>query len=642
MKCSKISLRCIVGFVLSCAFLASGAQQYSGTVVDQATEDPVEGVLVSVGYSEYYTRTDANGRFTINLPTTSIGSVLSASNNAPTKARWNFGKRTLDLRSAPGVNSVSIYTINGKRVFGGKVPRSRVLEVPSLAKGTYLLELRGEHGLRGKARVVVSNQATASVVFGSTTFSGDNTRLSKSAQVSATPAKLIFRHDDYYPKDEDTPSANMNVQLEADPRSFVFDQSKIREYRFTLSKEDSTTLDTEGWREKFVRADLKFVHGEDGESEDVGEVGLRYKGSNYSLPRCFFPNGDTTKPVDKCPKISYKIKFTEYDKDKRFYKMKKLCLHAMKQDPTKMHDMLAYELFREMGIPASRTSYANVYVNDRLMGLFVVVEEPDGRFTDSRWRGPGRGNGNLYKEVWPKSADAGYYVDGGWDGDGSGLKTNEENPNTQRMVEYYNAIATSTKENFAQKLAPFMDFDYFLRYLATEVAINHWDGARTWYSDATGQQWSNNHNYYFYEEENADGKIWIIPWDMDQTFWAWDYPTYLDPIYGEGNVPNWNVPTSNCGPRKVKNDYITAPNCDPLFKLTASVFGNRYAQLGNQFLNDQFQSQRLSAKIDKYSALIDKAEMRNPGTWGTDKYVKELKESLPKRANKLRNDLENQ
>ena len=617
MKSSKKSLRFIVGFVLSCAFLASGAE-YSGTVVNQAG-NPIENVLVSAGYSEYYTRTDANGRFSLSTPysnTTSTGPALSASNNAPAKARWNFGKRTLDLRSAPGVNSASIYTINGKRVFGGKVPRSRILEVPSLAKGTYLLELRGEQRLRGRARVIVSNQATTSIVFGSTTLSGDNTRLSKSAQVSATSTKLIFRHDKYYPKDDAAPSANMSVQLKEDPRSFVFDQSKMREYRFTLSKEDSTYLDSYGWREEYVKAVMTF------EGTDYGEVGLRYKGSNWTLPRCFFPvvngNVDTTgtpkkSETDICAKISYKIKFTEYNKDTRLYGMKKINLHALTRDGSKMHDILAYELFRDMGIYAPRAAYANVYVNGKHMGLFLAVEAIDGRFTKSRW--PDHGDGNLYKEVWPSNLQseansASFYM--------KGLKTNddpEDNASVQRMIDYYNAIMTSNEQTFAQNLSPYMDFDYFLRYMAVDVAIKNWDGCRSWYSDETGQLWSSNHNYYFYEEENTDGKIWLVPWDLDNTFDEWG-----DDFYGRP-VPQWNVPTTNCKPLLASiNSYFTPPNCDKLTKLMASVYGRRYLQFGKLFLEEQFTSDRLTSKIDKHSALIPTSEQGD---------VNRLKRKLP-------------
>ena len=35
--------------------------KYSGTVINQTDGKPIESVLVSIGYSEFYTRTDKNG-----------------------------------------------------------------------------------------------------------------------------------------------------------------------------------------------------------------------------------------------------------------------------------------------------------------------------------------------------------------------------------------------------------------------------------------------------------------------------------------------------------------------------------------------------------------------------------------------------
>ncbi|GBU21577.1 hypothetical protein R80B4_01473 [Fibrobacteres bacterium R8-0-B4] len=318
--------------------------------------------------------------------------------------------------------------------------------------------------------------------------------------------------------------------------------------------------------------------------------------------------------------------------------MKKLNLHALTADGTKMHEMISYELFREMGIPAPRTSYANVYINNNLIGLFLAVEEIDGRFTSSRWPGAGNGDGNLYKEVWPKTADARYYLDG--------LATNddpEDNPNVQRMVAYYNAIQSSNSQNFAQNLAAFMDFDYFLRYLAVDVAIKNWDGMRSWYMNSSGTE-AANHNYYFYEEENPVGKTWIIPWDMDQALVERD--SYFDAGVGFGGfgggqpLPQWNVSTTNCGGQSVGQNRFMPPNCDPLMKLMANKW-DRYVQLGDLFLKDVFVSQRLNDKIAKHSGTVTSAVQQDPNinesTWTRD--VNSLKNYLPNNISSFRSYL---
>jgi len=609
--------RFAISFVLCCAFFAA-AREYSGVVVNKKTGSPVEGVLVSVGHSEYYTRTDQSGRFSITNPTPEGEPPTIISKTKLQNARWNFQGRTLDLRSVPGVNSVSVYTTNGKRVFSGQVPSSRIVALPSMAMGIYMLELHGERGVIDRS----------------------STKLAKDAVDSE---RLIFRHDDYLPKDSTMTNSNtdMRIELKSDERSLVFNQSKVHEYRFTIEASDLDYMNKYGYREEFKPVKLKY-----NDTTIAGNIGIRYKGSDYTLPRCFFPNGDTTRgnPNKTCAKISYKLKFTEYDKEKRFYGLKKVNLHAFANDETKMHEMISYELFRDMGIHAPRSAYANVYINNNLIGLFLAVEEIDGRFTKSRW--PEYGDGNLYKEKWPKSADENYYLDG--------LKTNDdpiENANVQKMVSYYNAINSSNEQNFEQNVSPYMDFDYFLRYLVVDVPIKNWDGIRSFYWDSKKQQ-GNNHNYFFYEEENTD-KIWIIPWDMDQALMERD--TYFDAMGGGGfpgggfpggggALPQWNVPTTNCTNQSAgfggSNTFVP-PNCDKLFKLTAAVFWNRYVQLGDLFLRDLFISQRLNEKITKHSNLINNAVQQDPNiqqnTWNNA--VNSLKNYLPNNISSFRNYL---
>jgi spore coat protein CotH len=608
-------------FILCCVFLAA-AREYSGVVVNKTTGNPVEGVLVSVGHSEYYTRTDKNGKFSITDPTPE-GEPLPEPPTAISKAklqnaRWNFQGRSLDLRTVPGVSSVSIYTTNGKRVFNGQVPSSRIVALPSMAMGIYILELNGERGVIDRG----------------------STKLAKDAVDSE---RLIFRQDDYLPKDIDMTNSNtdMRVELKPDERSSVFDQSKVHEYRFTIDANDLNYMNTYGYREEFKPAELKYNN-----SAISGKIGIRYKGSEYTLPRCFgFNDGDTSKlnvtPRKTCDKISYKLKFTEYDKEKRFYGLKKINLHAMtaQAEPTKMHEMLSYELFRDMGIHAPRTSYANVYINNNLIGLFVAVEEIDGRFTKSRW--PDYGDGNLYKEVWPKNDTTKYYL--------NGLKTNndpEDNPNVQKMVSYYKAINASNAQNYEQNLSPYMDFDYFLRYLVVDVAIKNWDGLRSWYIDHLNKPGPNNHNYFYYEEETSNGKIWLIPWDMDQALVERD--NYFDAgggfpgggFPGGGALPQWNVSTTNCGGQQVGQFRFMPPNCDKLTKLMANQWA-RYVQLGDLFLKDLFISQRLNDKITKHSNLINNAVQQDPyinqGTWTNG--VNSLKNYLPNSISSFRSYL---
>lgn len=570
------------------------AADFSGVVVDGQSGDPVEGVLVSVGHSQNYIRTDAQGRF--DLSTSGSSPVLGGARSVSVpEVHWNFRRRMLDLTGAQGVVSVGLFSLDGRCVHESSVPPARKVAFPSIAEGIYILKLAGASGERSISRVIFSGN-TGSQSLRVAKF-GKASRSARAATAEPASYRLIFRHDNYYPYDLPLPgsASGMNIKLNADERSLVFDKTKVRTYRFTISSSDSLYLETYGHRETYVPADMQF------EDEPVGTVGLRYKGSAYSIPNCFdMVNNVRLIEKEVCRKISFKVKFSEYDPDKRFYKMKRLNLHSMSADQTKMHDMLSYELYRNMGIYSPRTSYVNVIVNGTNLGLFVAVEDIDGRFTDSRW--PAYGDGNLYKEAWPQ----------GWPEDQliEALETNddpEDNPDVSGMMEFYRAIESSTDGTFVEKVSPFVDFDYMLRYIAVDRAIKNWDGIMGWYTDRNGY-WAGNHNFHFYEEENPGGRFWLIPWDLDNTLWL------TDPYMEDAGVPNWNEEVSDPEPMPVwgGTSYVYPPCYDKFTRLLAKSFWDEFVSIGDKFLEEHFQPEQLCDKVDVYSQLISPVVAADP------------------------------
>jgi hypothetical protein len=106
-------------------------------------------------------------------------------------------------------------------------------------------------------------------------------------------------------------------------------------------------------------------------------------------------------------------------------------------------------------------------------------------------------------------------------------------------------------------------------------------------------------NYYFYQEENPGGKIWLIPWDLPPTL------TKTDPIIDDYGMPDWYVEPDTCAPRPIwSGDYGYPPHCDPLTRLTADVLWNDFVKVGEQLLSTCFKAERLQKKIDDYTALL--------------------------------------
>lgn len=556
----------------------------SGVVTDQDNANkPIPGVSVSSGNSLIRTNTDSLGRFSIDAPLVGTLSLAPSHPGSYSQVPWDQRKGIMDFSKAPGIKTISIFSLNGACLFSSDIrQKNRVVRIPTLARGVFILKaLFNDEAFFSWKWTTLEAQGFFKVplIYG---------RASGTTAAATAEALLSFRHDDYYPVESrfSAPAANLVVAMKPDPRRTVFDDARIHSYYFTVTHDDSIAMEKTAFQEVYVPADFSF------DSVYFGKVGLRFKGSKYNLLKdCFDSMGRVaTNPL--CAKVSMKVKFDKYDDTARFYSLKRLNMHAMSDDQSKMHEMLCYRLFRDMGIYAPRTAYMKLFINGAFQGLFLAVEEIDGRFTKARW--PEFGNGNLFKEVWPNRADR-YFFE-------SALVTNDsplDSGNGIRMAAFARAVLSSTKETFVKSISPFMDLDYWVRYFAVDRAIHNADGIMTWYCNQQ-QTWNINHNYYFYQEENSGGKIWLVPWDLPATL------SKTDPIIDDFGMPDWYVEPDTCAPRPIWSGNLgLPPHCDRLTGLTADALWDNFAKAGEQFLATCFNAGRMKKQIDDYSAFIE-------------------------------------
>ncbi len=89
------------------------------------------------------------------------------------------------------------------------------------------------------------------------------------------------------------------------------------------------------------------------------DAGIRYKGfSSYSSTRVKNP---------------FNISLDYTHSDQEYEGFNKIKLSNVIQDPSFVREVLSYEIARKY-LPSSRSNYANVYVNDTLIGLYTNVE----------------------------------------------------------------------------------------------------------------------------------------------------------------------------------------------------------------------------------------------------------------------------
>jgi spore coat protein CotH len=356
-----------------------------------------------------------------------------------------------------------------------------------------------------------------------------------------------------------------------DDAVYVFDQSKVRTYNIVIAPADLATIDKQPSAELWVPAQLEF------EGKSYGPLKVRYKGSEGSFKAPCTTGGPDDPKSDKC---SIKLGFDEVDENARFYGLKKLNLHAMNNDLSLLRDRLGYSLFRDSDVVAPRAVHAKVMINGALEGLFIAVEQVDGRFTRARFSEGGEGN--LYKQSWITNSGEAEFV--------NALETNAEVHDVSGMLDFKTSVQTS-----ADATQKFIDRAYMARYLAVDRVIVNDDGALHFYCDPNSPNYSvGNGNYYWYQSAETK-RFWLIPWDLDLAFDGTPWVTIH---------PKWNA-TAECKCVAPSTGYAAQmpPSCDGLVK-NFVMWKDDYEREVDKFIQGPFSAARVNEKLTAWTAQI--------------------------------------
>jgi hypothetical protein len=245
--------------------------------------------------------------------------------------------------------------------------------------------------------------------------------------------------------------------------------------------------------------EFEYVHASfDIDGTHFDDVAVRPKGNGTYVP---ILNGKVQKP-------SLKIDLNKYVKGQKLAGVTSINLHNGLFDPTWMNEALAFRLYRDAGVPAPRTAYARVYVTtkggegNRYMGLYILVENVDTTFTESRFKVAG---GALLKPVtivpfmfltkdW---ADYNQMYD---------PKTPLTAEDKQHVIDFCDLITNATDATFTAKIGDFLDLEAFAKYMAVVVWMANPDSVLE-----QGQ------NYYVHFNPTTH-KFVFLPWDQDHSF----------------------------------------------------------------------------------------------------------------------------
>jgi spore coat protein H len=241
---------------------------------------------------------------------------------------------------------------------------------------------------------------------------------------------------------------------------------------------------------EYTRADLEF------EGQKLAQVAVRYKGNNTFMGS----RGSLKRP--------FKLDLDRGSPGQSLAGVTKLNLHNSVNDATWMNEALSYRLFRDAGVPAPRTAYAEVSLtvrgqyDRRPLGLYALVENVDREFLLDRF---GSAAGALLKPETPRLFEdlgsdwAAYeraYVP----------KPRVDGESAARVMALSRLVSHASDGEFAARIGEYLDLDQFARFMAVTVWLSSMDSLL-----------SMGHNFYVYLRPDTH-RFQFIPWDLDHSF----------------------------------------------------------------------------------------------------------------------------
>ncbi len=262
----------------------------------------------------------------------------------------------------------------------------------------------------------------------------------------------------------------------------------------------AVALDDDAWA-SLLEDPSEYVRGDvDIDGATFLDVGVRLKGGAGS----FVPldgdypeiSGDGNGNPGKSALILNLDKFVD---GQEHLGLEKLTVNNLVQDDSCVHETAAYALFRAGGVPAPRTAYADVSLNDEDRGLFLLVESQDNSLFLEDWYGDDEGNlyeGEYGTDLREEHAEH-------FDQDNGDDESREDLRELGRALD--EAEAVGGDEAWAI-LNDRLDMDEYLAFATTEILLGHWDG----YTPSMN-------NYKVHHDLDSD-RWTFLPWGADQTF----------------------------------------------------------------------------------------------------------------------------
>jgi spore coat protein CotH len=315
-----------------------------------------------------------------------------------------------------------------------------------------------------------------------------------------------------------SPPSGSAANEKASPGNRVFGVAKVVSFHLTMSEQQFAALapaerakfgpgfgpppkQLEGTHRNTFNIDLPWSKGDitfDGET--YKDVGARYRG-NY-----------TYIATAKSLKRSMKLDLNRHVKGQKLDGLTMLNLNCSVSDPSRAREALAYAFFRDAGVPAPRTSFAELTLtipskyDKEFVGVYTVVEQVNKGFLKRHFKDD---TGMLLKPEGLHGGPA--YLGTTWKAYEGRYKPKNLPTDKQknRLLDFTKLISNGTDEAFVKEIGSYLDIEAFLKFIAANALLSNLDSYLGY-----------GHNYYLYLLPKTNRFV-FIPWDLDLSLATW-------------------------------------------------------------------------------------------------------------------------
>ena len=317
--------------------------------------------------------------------------------------------------------------------------------------------------------------------------------------------------------------------------SYIWDESVIPEITIQMTSSEWNKLlaryDEFDHNVDYFHADFTYKKGP--EVTLIKDGGLRLRGNtSRRRPEGSYGQSHNSDNPD-WHHCHFGINFRKFhkDDDHELKGIRKMNLKWFKDDPCYVRELYCYDLFRRYGIWTSAFStYARVWlqIDDEApayLGVYDMIEPVDDKYVSKRVNGMFESkDGFLWKCVYGEGGPADLRTDSGnsvpvwkmnWDQDNGinytyEFKGDEEDFEKARIQlgDFMQKLNGKGEDSFYKWIKEVCDVEFLLKTYAVDVAVGMWD-----------DHWGNGNNFYLYfnSTDQYDYKVFLIPYDYDNT-----------------------------------------------------------------------------------------------------------------------------